>query len=69
MANFKFNVDISEQVITRGDLVPTKIIAEGLLSDTSESYECFTNQKFSANLQAYLVNYVVTISGYYSIYV
>jgi hypothetical protein len=69
MANFKFNIDVAEQVITRGELVPTKIIAEGLLSETSEAHECFTNQKFSGNLQAFMVNYVVTISGYYSIYV
>lgn len=68
MANFAFNIDASAQVVSNGNLVPTKIISEGLLSPTSEAYECFTNQRFSGNLQAFLVNYVVTISGYYSIY-
>lgn len=69
MAQFKFNTDISEQVSRRGNLVPTKILEEDLLSKTSLAHECFTQQKFSAELQAFLVGYVVTISGYYSIYV
>jgi hypothetical protein len=69
MANFTFDQNALNQTLTRGNLVPTKIVSEGLLSNTSEAYECFTQQKFSGNLQAFLVNYVVTISGYYSLYV
>ena len=68
MANFRFNLDASMQVVERGNNVPTKIISEGLMSDTSNAVDCFTRQRFSGDLQAYLVNYVISISGYYSVY-
>ena len=68
MANFSINVDTGEQFIQRGNLVPTNIVREGLLSTTSEAYECYVNQQFSANLQTYMINYVISVSGYYSVY-
>lgn len=52
----------------RGNLVPTKIMEQNLMSSTSEAYKCFVNQQFSANLQAYMINYVISISGLESIY-
>lgn len=69
MVNFVFDNSALNQTLTRDNLVPTKIISQGLLSETSEAYECFTQQKFSNDLQSFLVNYVVSISGYYSQYV
>ena len=54
--------------IPKGMFVPTKILENGTLSPSSEAYFCFVGQKFSANLQAYLINYVISISDSYSVY-
>jgi hypothetical protein len=61
------NLSNSTQV-TRGSLVPTKILENSMLSETSEACDCFVDQQFSANLQTFLINYVVSISGNYSVY-
>jgi hypothetical protein len=52
----------------RGSLIPTKILEQNLMSPTSEAYRCFVHQAFSANLQAYMINYVISISGNQSVY-
>lgn len=48
--------------------LPTKILENNKLSDTSEAYLCFTEQRLSANLQAFLIDYVISISGAQSVY-
>lgn len=48
--------------------IPTNIVAAGLLSPTSDALTCFREQKFSANLQTYMISYVMSINGYYSVY-
>ena len=69
MANFTFNVNVDNQVLSRGNLIPTKIISAGLMSTTAEAADCFVNQQFSNVLQAYMINYVISVSGYYSVLV
>lgn len=54
-------VDISSKI-------PTNIASAGLLSNTSDALTCFREQKLSSKLQAYMVSYVMSISGYYSVY-
>lgn len=61
--------------VQRGVFLPTKILENGLLgydangnSGTSEAHLCFVQQRFSANLQAWMVGYVISISGAYSVY-
>lgn len=54
--------------LSRAFDIPSNIISTDLLSDTSNARVCFTNQKFSAQLQAFMVNYVLSVSGYYSVY-
>lgn len=39
-----------------------------LMSDTSNAYDCFVYQQFSNSLQAFMVNYVQSIAGLYSVY-
>lgn len=68
MAGFQFDLGNQKGVTERGDFIPTSIISEGLLSDTSEAYECFAYQKFSTKLQAYMINYVISTSSLYSVY-
>jgi hypothetical protein len=48
--------------------VPTKILEKGLLSKTSEAYDCFAYQKFSSKLQMFLINYNIIVSSLYPIY-
>lgn len=54
--------------MTRGNLIPTKILEKDVLSDTSEAYQCLVDQKPSLKLQAYLINYVISVSSPYSVY-
>lgn len=62
----------NQQAVSGGEarslLVPTSIVEQGLLSETSEAITCFTEQAFSARLQTYLINYVISVSGSYSVY-
>lgn len=62
------NLTNNSNNVQKGLFVPTKILENGIMSPTSEAWLCFTQQKFSANLQAYMTNYVISISGPYSIY-
>jgi hypothetical protein len=48
--------------------IPTKILENNMLSETSQAHLCFTEQKFSATLQAFLLDYVISISGNQSVY-
>ena len=71
MAASGFQFNTNNQVggpINRGEFIPTSIISKDLISDTSEAYECFVYQKFSAKLQAFMINYVITTSSMYSVY-
>lgn len=53
---------------TRGTNIPTNIVSKELMSPTSDAIVCFTRQKFSASLQGYLINYVLSVSSNYSVY-
>jgi hypothetical protein len=66
MANLEFNNTNNTRKLDRGNFIPTKIVEK--LSTTSEAYNCFAEQRFCGNLQAFMVNYVLTISSYHSIY-
>lgn len=68
MPNIEFNLTPNSSNPSTGLFLPVKILENSLLSNTSEAYVCFTQQKFSANLQTYLVNYVITVSSLYSPY-
>lgn len=66
--SYEFDLGNNANNASRGLFVPTKMLEDNLLSDTTEAWECFTKQQFSGNLQAFLVNYVITISSNYSVY-
>ena len=57
----------------RGYLIPISLAQKSgndvLLSPATEAWECFTKQQFSRRLQLFMVQYVMTTSGYYSVYV
>lgn len=48
------------------ETIPTNVASS--LSQTSDALECFTNQQFSARLQAYLASYVLAVDSYYSLF-
>lgn len=48
--------------------VPMNIVDMDLLSDTSLAAECFINQRFSLQLQSFMISYVNSVSSNYSIY-
>lgn len=52
----------------RGSTIPTNIVSRNLLSPTADALTCFTQQQFSNKLQGYLVSYVFSVSGDYSVY-
>jgi hypothetical protein len=54
--------------LDRSEDVPMGIMNQGLISDTNHAYTCFVKQRFSADLQAYLVSYVISVTAYQSIY-
>ena len=60
---------VVETKLERGFYVPTSIATQGLISGTNSAYDCFTGQAFSSKLQMFLINYVVSVSGYYAVYV
>lgn len=45
--------------------IPTNIRAANLLSDTSSAPECFINQRFSGQLQAFMISYVNMVNSTY----
>lgn len=51
-----------------GFVLPEPMIRQGLFSPDSDAWRCFVLQGFSNRLQAYLVNYNMTISSYYPLY-
>ena len=64
----EINVVNNPNQISRGLFIPTKIMENGNMSATSEANRCFVSQKFSANLQAFMVNYVISVASQYSVY-
>ena len=48
--------------------IPTNIMSPGVLSDTSSAPECFVNQRFSAQLQAFMISYVNSVYSNYAVY-
>lgn len=54
--------------LPRSSNIPSAIIDNELLSNTSAAAECFIDQRFSSKLQAYLIGYVNTIYSNYSVY-
>jgi len=53
----------------KAQFIPEGILNSGGLSKTSEASTCFIQQKFSNKLQVYLINYVMSVSSEYSLYV
>lgn len=64
----QFNLSNQSGMTERGEFIPTSIVSQNIISDTSEAYLCFAHQKFSAKLQAYMINYVISVSSSYSVY-
>lgn len=54
--------------LDRANFVPTNIMTGNLLSPTNHAYTCFVDQKFSNTLQAFMVNYVLSVSSFYPVY-
>jgi hypothetical protein len=54
--------------LDRSDMIPSNIFNTGVLSTTNDALTCFTKQVFTADLQAYLITYVIAINSYQSIY-
>lgn len=52
--------------IPRSNAVPSNILPN--LSATSDALNCFAQQQFSGKLQAFMVNYVISVSSIYSVY-
>lgn len=48
--------------------IPTNMRAPGVMSDTSSAPECFINQRFSGQLQAFLISYVNSVYSNYPVY-
>jgi hypothetical protein len=57
-----------DAVLERANYIPSVIVRTGLISTTNSAYACFAKQKFSSDLQAFLINYVITVQAYQSIY-
>jgi hypothetical protein len=62
------NSNKTDEGMPRSSGIPSAIIEEGLLSDTSVARKCFVYQDFSNKLQAFLVGYVNEAFSNYSIY-
>lgn len=58
----------SDNKVDQSAKVPTGIIKSDSLSPTSDALTCFREQKFSANLQTYLISYNMSVNSYYSVY-
>ena len=48
--------------------IPTNLMKDGVKSNTSSAPECFINQRFSAQLQAFMIAYVNQVASEYAIY-
>jgi hypothetical protein len=54
---------------SRDRTLPINIPQNKLLSTTDHAAECFVQQKFSSELQKFLINYNLSITGYNSLHV
>lgn len=68
MANANFFAGNAVNGAERGSYIPTKILEQDLLSDTNNAYDCFVYRRFSSDLQAYLIGYVMSVNGMRSVY-
>lgn len=57
-----------DAALERANYIPSAIVRTGIMSKTNSAWACFAKQKFSSDLQAFLINYVITVSAYQSIY-
>lgn len=64
--NFSFRSASSDGAL--GFILPESLMRQDLMSPTSEAIACFAGQKFSSKLQAYMINYVISISSHYPLY-
>jgi hypothetical protein len=48
--------------------LPTNMRVTGVMSDTSSAPECYVNQRFSAQLQAFMISYVSSVYSNYPVY-
>ena len=62
----EYNLGKSTGFTERGQFIPTTALDQ--MSKTSEASVCFTQQQFSNKLQAFMINYVISVSGLYSVY-
>lgn len=60
-----FSTKLEDLSKKRGMDVPTNVISK--LSGTSLDTECFVKQKFSSELQVFLINYVYNTNSYYNL--
>lgn len=68
-SSFGYNPgNVVPNTVSRGLNVPTKILELNLTSGVTEACLCFTQQQFSEKLQAYMINYVISVSGLQAIY-
>ncbi len=56
------------QNLERGQYIPMAIQEQNLISTNSEAAVCFVQQQFSGKLQTFMINYVISVSGLYSVY-
>ena len=66
--NFTFQSSEATNAGSLGFIIPESVIRQNLLAQNSEAWNCFTQQQFSAKLQAYMINYVISVSSYYPLY-
>lgn len=48
--------------------LPSNMRAKGVMSTTSVAIECFADQRFSAQLQAFVISYANSISSERAVY-
>jgi len=61
--------DNSTSSATRSFTLPKNLLETGTLSTTNLAHECFVQQKFARDLQLFLVNYNLTVTGPFSLHV
>lgn len=67
--NFAFpSPNLSANNKALGFMLPHGMSEAGLLSNTSDAYDCFVKQLYSKKLQAYMVNYVISVTSNYPVY-
>ena len=65
----QFTQSVVSTTLESGFNIPTSILSQDLLSANNDANVCFTSQAFSNRLQMFLLDYVVTTSSYYSVYI